>query len=852
MTARAAIAGLCACALWVAGCYATERCGAEICDALDNDCDGQSDEIFRDAQGRYLDGENCGGCGVSCADAFPRAVRTECVDLGDGVPRCQVSQCPPGERVEEGACLPELEVLCMACERDADCAQLRPGARCQPDVSGTGRCAPPCAGAADCATGFQCVAEPGGGPVCEPTHGSCACSLELAGVSFGCLLQATAGASCAGVQRCGANGLSACEPALEERCNGADDDCDGAVDESFVDRQGRYASEEHCGGCGQRCVPPGENMSAACRIERGVAGCEIGCLSGFVDVDGLLVTGCECRLSSGPGVVIGADADCDGAVDETPEYVFVAPNGDDANDGSDAAQPVRTIQTGLARGLASGRSVLVARGVYQGPVQLLAGVTLLGGYSPDFRAHDVDLHPVLIEADPAAPAAPVLRCHDLAISTRVDGLTIVGGDASERGEGTTAVYLDGCGPQLELSNLTVVAGRAAAGAAGTDSSANLAPWGLSSLTELDGVDGVAGEAGNLASEACVEIPAGSGGDKQCPFTDVSGGAGGAAICADLSLLCDNASDPPCGNAGCTDFTGADGVCDLAAAHAAAVVNPSASDGSGAAPGVAGEPAYAAPTNRDTCSFCDDNPSLPRFGGDGSDGATGEDGQSGEGCLGVELVDFAAGRVSAGAGRDGADGSDGSGGGGATAGGGYAVIGSTTGTCGNAAGGSGGGGGSGGCGAPGADRGAGGGSSVALLIHLPDGGDRGPLLSNVRVVTGSGGDGGAGGIGAGGGSGGAGGIGGSSRFWCARDGGRGGDGGHGGAGGGGGGGCGGGSYGVYIAGVAPAGGYLDTVRLGAQVERAGVAGRGGAGGFSPGGSGRGGRNGTTQDTVFLEL
>jgi hypothetical protein len=846
-----ALLSACACAPCFTGCYATEPCDREVCDGLDNDCDGQEDEDFVDERGRYSRPEHCGACGLSCAGLYPRAAETECVDAADATPHCAITACARGDRLsEDGACVPEPNVLCMACAADSDCTLLRPGSVCLFDEHDVGRCAPPCASAADCPARFECALQTGGERVCAPAADGCTCSAGLTGVEFGCALRTEQGGLCAGVQRCGLAGLGACTAVLEERCNAMDDDCDGVVDEGFVDEQGRYASAEHCGECGRACAVPGEHMTATCTAEGDFAECVFGCEPGYVDVDSLLVTGCECRLVTAPGAVIGADADCDGEVDETPEYVFVAPIGDDANSGEDAAEPVRTIQHGLALGQALGRAVLVARGVYAGPVELLAGVSLLGGYSPDFRARDPGLYPVLIEADRAAPAAPVLRCRDLdGAAMRVDGLTIAGADAAERGEGTTAVYLDGCGAQLRLSNLTVIAGRAADGAPGADSSANLARFGLSSLTELTGVDGAPGGAGNASGATCSQVAAGAGGEKMCPQQDVSGGGGGAAICADLSLACDNATDPPCGNAGCTDFTDGSGVCDLDAAIAAAIANPSAQAGSGDAPGAAGVPAYAAPTNRDTCSFCDDNPSLPRHGGDGGDGQGGAPGASGTGCAGIELVDFASGRVSAGAGEHGTDGSDGSGGGGATAGGGYAVIGNTTGTCGNAAGGSGGGGGSGGCGAPAASRGSGGGASVGVLIRLPAGAE-GPVLFRVRVVTGSGGAGGAGGIGAAGGSGGSGGIGGGSMFWCARDGGRGGDGGKGGAGGGGGGGCGGGSYGVYVAGASDA--YVNALRQTVTVERAGIAGRGGAGGFSPAGGGGSGQDGVAQGIVHTPL
>ena len=133
------------------------------------------------------------------------------------------------------------------------------------------------------------------------------------------------------------------------------------------------------------------------------AHCEGACEPDYVDTDGLRVTGCECELQSGPGVVIGADADCDGVVDPTPEYVFVAPSGDDANDGGDVG---RARCARFRRDSSAARRSAAAcwsRAASTAARRLRDGVSLLGGYSPDFRAHDPSLYPVLIEADPARP-----------------------------------------------------------------------------------------------------------------------------------------------------------------------------------------------------------------------------------------------------------------------------------------------------------------------------------------------------------------------------------------------------------------------------------------------------------------
>ncbi len=72
-----------------------------------------------------------------------------------------------------------------------------------------------------------------------------------------------------------------------ELCNGADDDCDGAIDEDFD----LESDPLGCGACGNVC-PTGPGGAAVCRA--GVCGLE--CLPGRADCDDDWVTGCEASL----------------------------------------------------------------------------------------------------------------------------------------------------------------------------------------------------------------------------------------------------------------------------------------------------------------------------------------------------------------------------------------------------------------------------------------------------------------------------------------------------------------------------------------------------------------------------
>ena len=83
-------------------------------------------------------------------------------------------------------------------------------------------------------------------------------------------------------------GTSTCVP-VTERCNGVDDDCDGAIDNGFD-----FETDPiNCGGCGAVCNRP--NAAVACMAgDCVIAGCD----PGFDDCNGNAADGCEQMLDT--------------------------------------------------------------------------------------------------------------------------------------------------------------------------------------------------------------------------------------------------------------------------------------------------------------------------------------------------------------------------------------------------------------------------------------------------------------------------------------------------------------------------------------------------------------------------
>jgi len=247
--------------------------GDELCDGVDNDCDGATDELPVD---KGL-GEPCGG--------------------EEGACRAGVLRCVEGALSCDGEVGPSAE-LCNGV--DDDCDGLTDEAPGDPEL------------------GQRCGSDQG---VCRLGTHSCVDGAVV----------------CAGEVAPG-----------EERCNGQDDDCDGAVDEGPVDesigapcgvaagecRPGRWACEggglvcvggaqpgaEVCNGADDDCDGATDEdleapeVGAPCGAEEGR--CRAGlteCVAGWIVCAGAILPERE--------VCDGADNDCDGATDEDPPEV---------------------------------------------------------------------------------------------------------------------------------------------------------------------------------------------------------------------------------------------------------------------------------------------------------------------------------------------------------------------------------------------------------------------------------------------------------------------------------------------------------------------------------------------------
>ncbi|MDY0058420.1 MAG: MopE-related protein [Myxococcota bacterium] len=254
----------------------------ELCDGRDNDCDGQTDELY-DLQQDPL---HCGGCERPCR--FANAV------AGCRLGGCVIERCEEGfadiDRRRDNGC----EALCQVTngglegcdEVDNDCNGIvDDGYDLNRDPDNCGQC------------DRVCPAVPRATRAClggECAVGECAAGWVDADlrVDTGCEYP--------------------CLPTNDgvEICDERDNDCDGTVDEGFDKQHGL----EHCGGCDRPCAPA--NALPVC--DEGV--CRIAqCDDGWYDAQNGVSDGCElaCRVSEG-GIELcdDRDNDCNGVVDD--------------------------------------------------------------------------------------------------------------------------------------------------------------------------------------------------------------------------------------------------------------------------------------------------------------------------------------------------------------------------------------------------------------------------------------------------------------------------------------------------------------------------------------------------------
>lgn len=112
-------------------------------------------------------------------------------------------------------------------------------------------------------------------------------------------------------------------PGADEICNHVDDNCDGNIDEGFVDENGEYRTDQTCGHCGNDCrLTIYSGLPGVCNTNFDQPVCSVDCSgTNCFDANADPNDGCECcnpQPNDCASNANGVDDDCDGHVDEDP------------------------------------------------------------------------------------------------------------------------------------------------------------------------------------------------------------------------------------------------------------------------------------------------------------------------------------------------------------------------------------------------------------------------------------------------------------------------------------------------------------------------------------------------------
>jgi hypothetical protein len=315
-------------------CNGGTQPGVEICDGLDNDCNGVADDNVLPANDPTV-GQSCydnamGTMVLSSANRCPQGPGTCPCTLGTTV-------CSMGALLCSGDVGPSPE-LCDVFDQNCDgnsyagvvdLGQGRvTGAACG---TSTGECSQ---GTWACNAGtVACNGQVlGTTEICNGRDDDCNGTADDGNPGGGGACAADASRSIppctAGTMTCKFGSLQCEYPPgavlpTTEICDTVDNDCDGVINEGFTP----YNSILHCGGCNMPC-----NFPSAVGDPQAIATCKTGtpntcdiqaCKTGYVNRDGLYANGCEyqCTISGTVDVCDGINNDCDFNTDEDTNTV---------------------------------------------------------------------------------------------------------------------------------------------------------------------------------------------------------------------------------------------------------------------------------------------------------------------------------------------------------------------------------------------------------------------------------------------------------------------------------------------------------------------------------------------------